>query len=67
MGGGFGGERIHAHIAKPLCCSPETTTALLISYTPIQTKKFKVWKKRQIPQKILNKLDFFVVVFLKRY
>ena len=24
-------------------CSPETTTTLLIGYTPIQNKKFKVW------------------------
>ena len=26
--------------------SPETTTMLLISYTPIQNKKFKVWKNK---------------------
>ena len=29
-------------MAKSLCCSPETTTTLLISYTPIQNKKFNV-------------------------
>ena len=30
---------------KMLICSPETTTTLLISYTPVQKKKFKVKKK----------------------
>ena len=45
MGVGLG--RIHAyiHMAESLCCSPETITALLISYTPIQNKKF--FKKLQ--------------------
>ena len=39
MGVGLG--RIHAyiHMAESLCCSPETITRLLISYTPIQNKK----------------------------
>ena len=32
-------------MAKSLCCSPETITTLLISYTPIQNTKFKVWGK----------------------
>ena len=27
--------------AESLCCPPETTTALLIGYTPIQNKKLK--------------------------
>ena len=31
-------------IAESLCCSPETITTLVISYTPIQNKKLK--KKR---------------------
>ena len=31
-------------MAESLCCSPETVTTLLISYTPIQNKKLK--KKR---------------------
>ena len=30
------------YMAKSLRCSPETTTTLLITYTPIQSKKFKV-------------------------
>ena len=29
-----------------LHCSPETSTTLLISYTPIQNEKFKVWRKK---------------------
>ena len=32
-------------MAKSPHCSPETTTTLLIGYTPIQNKKFKVWEK----------------------
>ena len=34
-------------MAESLCCSPETTTTLLIGYTPIQNKKFKVWGKKK--------------------
>jgi len=30
-------------MAESLCCSPEFTTTLLIGYTPVQNKKFKVW------------------------
>ena len=33
-------------MAESLCWSPEATTALLISYIPIQNKKFKVGKKK---------------------
>ena len=41
MGGEFGGEWIHlTGMAEFLCCSPETLTTLLISYTPIKNKKF---------------------------
>ena len=35
--------------AESLCCSPETTTTLLISYTPTQNRKLK--KKRETGQK----------------
>ena len=38
MGGDFGEEWIHVWLS--LCCSPETITTLLISYTPIQNTKF---------------------------
>ena len=33
------------YMTESLHCSPEITTTLLISYTPIQNKKFKVKKK----------------------
>jgi len=35
-------------MAEALHCSPETITTLLISYTPIQNKKFKRKKRQQI-------------------
>ena len=43
MGGGIQG-RMDTLICmpEPLCCSPKTTTTLLISYIPIQNKKSKV-------------------------
>ena len=34
-------------MAESLCCSPETTTTLLIAYTPTQNKKSKVWKRKK--------------------
>ena len=34
-------------MAECLCCSSETTTTLLIGYSPIQNKKFKVWRKNK--------------------
>ena len=47
MGGRFWG-RMETRIcmAESLRWSPETATVLLISYTPIQNKKFKVWKNK---------------------
>ena len=36
-------------LAEPLCCQPETITALLIGCTPIQNEKLK--KKRHSPLK----------------
>jgi len=40
-------ERIDAcvFITEPLCCPTETITTLLIGYTPIQNKKFKLRKQ----------------------
>ena len=35
-------------MAKFLHCSLETTTMLLIIYTLIQNKKFKVWDKKKL-------------------
>ena len=40
-------------MTESLCYSPETTTMLLISYTPIPNKKFIVWKTKQKTQ-IIN-------------
>ena len=33
-------------MAESLHCSPETTITLLIGYTPIQNKNFKVWGQK---------------------
>ena len=47
-------------MAESLPYSPETTTTLLVSYIPIQNKKFKVEKKKRIKQlnsKERNKQD----------
>ena len=38
---------MYMYPAESLCCSPESTTTLLIGYTTIQSKKFKVTKKRK--------------------
>ena len=38
-------------MAESLCCPPETITALLIGYTPIQNKKVlknKIWEKKRM-------------------
>ena len=45
--GGWGGMNtcINIHMAESLSCPPETITALLISYTPIQNKKKKFFFK----------------------
>ena len=44
-------RRMNTHIgmAESLCCSPGTSTALLISYMPTQNKKFKVWGEKKNP------------------
>ena len=34
-------------MAESLPCSPETIMTLLIGYTPIQNKKFKIKKKKE--------------------
>ena len=46
-GGEFKEEWIPVYVWLCLCCPPETTTVLLISYIPIQDKKFKKKKKDQ--------------------
>ena len=35
-------------MAESLHCSPETITVLLISYTPIQNKKFKIGGRKEM-------------------
>ena len=35
-------------MAESLCCSPDTTTTLLIGYTPMQNKMFKFEKKNAL-------------------
>ena len=45
MGVGLGEMDTSICMAESLCCSIETTTTLLISYTPIQNKKLKITKK----------------------
>ena len=41
-------------VAESLHCSPETTTIVLVSFTTIQNKKFKICKKRERNQSILS-------------
>ena len=41
MGGESGGEWTRVCVAETLCRPPETATALLVSYTPIQNEEFK--------------------------
>ena len=43
-------------VAGSLLCSPETTTMLVICYTPILDKMFKVWKKNQA-SRFLSSVD----------
>ena len=42
-------------MAESLCCLPETITTSLISYTPIQSKKFFFFKQHDF-QKLLVSL-----------
>ena len=46
---------IHICMAESLHCSPETTTILLITFIPIQHKKFEVWKKKKRKKWVLAK------------
>ena len=49
MQGEFGREGwIHFYLLpESLHCSCETTTTLLIGYTPIKNRRFKVWGKKE--------------------
>ena len=44
-GRGLGRMDTCISMAESLLCSPKSSTTLLIGYTLIQNKKFKVWKK----------------------
>jgi len=54
------GELMHIYIWLTLCCSPETITALLIRYTPIQNKMLQnnnnnTARKKKKPYKTTTK------------
>jgi len=59
MGGEFGREWIHAHewLSPVVVCPFENITTLLISYTPIQNKRFK--KIKMLCQKPFRELGAF--------
>ena len=46
-----GGRMDTCVLSLTLCCSPETTSTLLIKYNPIQNKKVKVWDEKVKTQK----------------
>ena len=61
-------------IAKSLCCSPEIMTTLLIRYTPIQNKTFKMnntpsYCHREVNSSLklyaLYKVYVYLIVMLK--
>ena len=48
MGEGFGGEQIHVYVwLSSFVLHLKLPQHCLFGYTPIQNKKFKVWKKRK--------------------
>ena len=55
---------VHICTAESLHCSPETTTILLISYTPTQNKKFKVWKKKERNESLQNIFQLTLLVWV---
>ena len=59
VGGEFGKEWMHVFVwlnpctrilypHRCICCPPKTITTLLILYTPIESKKFKKFKKKTL-------------------
>ena len=46
MGGGFGGEWVHAYAHKVALLFTEAMATLLIGYTPIQNTKFKIQREK---------------------
>ena len=50
-GGGWGRMDTYICMAETLCCSPETNTTLLISYTQYKMKSLKFEKINEIVTK----------------
>ena len=44
-------------VGESLCCLPETITTLLLSYAPIQNKKFNKLKKKPKVNKLWYSLN----------
>ena len=64
--GVWGRKDAYICMAEFLCCSPETTTALLIDSTPIQNNKFNNEKKKRTKRKNkLNKQKITCVILRK--
>ena len=63
--GVWGRKDAYICMAEFLCCSPETTTALLIDSTPMQNNKFNNEKKRTKRKNKLNKQKITCVILRK--
>ena len=72
--GVWGRMDTRVHMTEFLSCSPETTTSLLMGYTPIQNKKFKVWnnnknnnenKKKELRKCLKKERDVFSPFYMK--
>lgn len=64
--GVWGRKDAYICMAEFPCCSPETTTALLIDSTPIQNNKFNNEKKKRTKRKNkLNKQKITCVILSK--
>ena len=63
--GVWGRKDAYICMAEFLCCSPETTTALLIDFTPMQNNKFNNEKKRTKRKNKLNKQKITCVILRK--
>jgi len=58
----------YIHIYRSICCPPETITTLLISYTPIQNKKFNFKKRiRWIIEWMIMPHLIFITTLWSRY
>jgi len=55
MGGGLGENGCMYIMPESLRCSPETVTALLTGYSPIQNRNFKVKTSKQQQNELIYK------------